>query len=394
MKSKKIICLVLVFFMMSLIINIKSFAITEPELVITSNNYSVGNKMEYEDEKNVKVGRTLQLYAVIAHGNDLAVNNSDDLGWFVDEANLSGTTWTSSNTDIATVDNTGKVTGIAEGSTTITVTYNEKSANYEVTVKPNSDEENTGITFLRSIPVQAKILNEDYGFTISLVNIPNTEKENIRISIEDENIAKLTGIDLCRTEEGSGNGRIIANVKLLALGSTKITATLNYNGHTYSDTYDFDVVESKYWLSLSAKDSTDLPSSLEVNDKIQLTVMFHIYGGSVLPEDVTSEGVTYTSSDEKVAKVDDKGLITAIGEGTATITAEYGVGNEIITAKYDLKITDSTKSPANNEESSESKNSPEVLPKTGENTILIIVGIISALSISMVIRKKGKNYKE
>ena len=137
--------------------------------------------------------------------------------------------------------------------------------------------------------------------------------------------------------------------------------------------------------------------------------MFHTYGGSLLPEDVTSKGVTYTSSNEKVVKVDDKGLVTAIGEGTATITAKYIVGDETISVKYELKITDPTKSPVNPGNSSEPTNlsntdsptiksdpttSPTILPKTGENATMMIIGIILIVAISMIMYKKYKNYKD
>ena len=135
MKSKKIICLVLVILMMILTFNINSYAVTLPELMITSYNYAVGDKMRYDDVKDVEVEQTLQLYAVIAHGNEMLVDdNYDSLGWFVDEANFSGVTWTSSNNSIATVDNNGKVTGVAKGKATITAKYSNETANYEVNV--------------------------------------------------------------------------------------------------------------------------------------------------------------------------------------------------------------------------------------------------------------------
>lgn len=404
MKSKKNICLLLVFLLMVLSINIKSYAVTQPELMITSNNYAAGDKMRYDNVKDVEVEETLQLYAVIAHGNDILIgNNADSLGWFVDEANLSGATWTSSNNNIATVDNSGKVTGVSEGKTNITVNYNNESSTYEVNVKTKSKKEHTGINFVRSEPEHAKILNKEYGFLLYLYNIPDTEKGNIKVAIENEKIAKLTGIDLCNWEDGSGKGMIMAKAKLLALGQTKITATLNYNGKTYSDTYNFDVVESMYSLSLSAKENTDLPSSLDVGDKIQLTVMLNTYGGSLLPEDVTAKGVTYTSSNEKVVIVDDKGLVTAIGEGDAIITVKYKVGEETITVTYNLKIIDSTKSPVSGEHinpsssdspttKSNQTSAPTKLPKTGENVTLIIMGIILIFSISVIMYKKYKNY--
>ena len=155
--------------------------------------------MQYDDVKDVEVEKTLQLYAVIAHGNEMLNDNNDEenTGMFVDENNLSETTWTSSNTNVATVDNTGKVTGIAEGKTTISVSHNNESSTYEINVKQKSNEEDTGIMFGRYEPEPAKILNKDYGFWIYLNNIPDTEKEKIEVSIEDEKIAKLAGIDLC-----------------------------------------------------------------------------------------------------------------------------------------------------------------------------------------------------
>ena len=45
---------------------------------------------------------------------------------------------------------------------------------------------------------------------------------------------------------------------------------------------------------------------------------------SVLPADATEPRVTWTSSDQTVAVVDQAGLVTAVGPGTATITARAG----------------------------------------------------------------------
>ena len=117
MKSKKIICVLVVFLIIIFTINLKSYAFLPP---------------------------------VIAHGNEMLNDNNDDenTGMFVDENNLSETTWSSSNTNVATVDNTGKVTGIAEGKTTISVSHNNESSTYEVNVKQKSNEEDTGIMFM------------------------------------------------------------------------------------------------------------------------------------------------------------------------------------------------------------------------------------------------------
>ena len=135
MKSKKIICFVLVILMMIFTSNINSYAVTAPELIITSNHYSSGEKMELNEENNVEVDKTLQLYAIIGYGNDLYnLDYPDSMGWYVQQADLTDVTWTSNNNEIATVDNTGKVTGVAEGNVTITAKYNNETATYDVNV--------------------------------------------------------------------------------------------------------------------------------------------------------------------------------------------------------------------------------------------------------------------
>ena len=362
-------------------------------------SYEDGNIFEDDLSINIKKNEKLKLGAILYRG----------MAYRIGDVSSNGVIWSSSNESVANVDNKGLVTGVGKGTAIITAKYltNEgviisDSVNIEVKDESSSSEE-AKIKFFLSIPEPAKVLNKEYGFKLYLLNIPDTEKENINFTIENENIAKITGIDLCNWEDGSGKGIIIANAKFLALGKTSITATLNYNGKTYSDTFDFEVIESIYSLSLSVKDKTDLPSSLDVGDKIQLTVMLRINGGSVLPMDVTTQGVIYTSSNEKVVKVDEKGLITAIGEGTATITAMYKVGDETISAKYDLKIIDSTKPSEKPEEPKGSDNptknndpttSPTIIPKTGENhIIMMITGMIFTLAVSFVMYKRYKYYK-
>lgn len=86
-------------------------------------------------------------------------------------------------------------------------------------------------------------LNRKVEFSIILENIPNSEKENVNITIENENIAKITDIDLCNWEGGFGGGEIRATTNLIGIGNTTITATINYKGKTYTDNYSFTVVQ-------------------------------------------------------------------------------------------------------------------------------------------------------
>lgn len=147
MKSKKIIYLLLVVLITVLSINIKSYAITLPWPKISSYNYSNGDKMTQDEKKDVEVEKTLQLYVIIGYGNDLYdPDHPDSMGWYVQQTDLSDVTWTSSNTSVATVDNNGKVTGVATGKTTITAKYNNETANYEVNVISNTEKTSFYVT--------------------------------------------------------------------------------------------------------------------------------------------------------------------------------------------------------------------------------------------------------
>ncbi len=62
--------------------------------------------------------------------------------------------------------------------------------------------------------------------------------------------------------------------------------------------------------------------SLTVQDTLQLTA-------SVFPEEADNKDVIWSSSDEAVAKVDQKGLVTGVAKGNVTITAEAADGSGI-----------------------------------------------------------------
>ncbi len=58
---------------------------------------------------------------------------------------------------------------------------------------------------------------------------------------------------------------------------------------------------------------------------------------TVLPDNATNKAITWSSSDKTVATVDDKGLVTAIKKGTATITVITKDGNKTATCKVTVK---------------------------------------------------------
>lgn len=298
--KRKLIIFLLIVLISVFVFNIKSYAVTLPHLMITSNNYSVGDKLNFDTEINVvEVGKTLQLYALTAHGNEMHLPDiPDSTGWFVDEINLSEVTWSSSDTSIATIDNQGKLTGLKEGRVTITALNNDSAGPEETQV--------------------------------------------------------------------TGEFEII-----------KSSDTTNYS------------------LNISSNNNTSLPESMNVNDKLQLKAILDSDNESTPSEDVTSD-VTWTSSDEKIVKVDNNGLLTAIGKGSATITATYKNGDETLTAIYSVKVNASSITPVNPGKKDDSTVAPsKTLPNTGIGITIALIGSIILITIcGIAVFSKYKKLKD
>lgn len=334
---------------------------------VHESNYRIFlHREDYLDSEgtSMKKGESLKLVATLVQG----------MAWHRGDISSNGVTWLSNNENVVSVDNKGLVTAIEKGTATITAKYKTNEGvtitdSYNIEVKnENSSSEETGIRFYYDEPGPGMTLNYEDKFSVGLENIPQTEKRKIEFKIENENIAKIT-----KTEYDEASADAIATVKYLSVGKTKLIATLNYNGKTYSDSFDLDVIESNEELVLSAKGYTDLPISLKVGEKLELTATLEYKRGSLVPKDVTSDSVIWTSSDENIAKVDNKGLVTAVGKGTVTITAKYDVEDKVLTNTLTFTIVD----PIGN-------------PNTGAFVSLSILvgGIILAIAIMAVVKKK------
>ncbi len=110
----------------------------------------------------------------------------------------------------------------------------------------------------------------------------------------------------------------------------------NYDGLTLHvpagslETYQADTKWSNYFGSIVEMDPVHATSialnqanvELTEGETLQLTA-------TVLPEDATDKSVTWATSDEAIATVDQNGLVTALATGMATITATTNDGSEL-----------------------------------------------------------------
>ncbi len=119
---------------------------------------------------------------------------------------------------------------------------------------------------------------------------------------------------------------------------------------------------------------------------------------TINPSNATNKLVDWSSDNEKVAKVEN-GKVTAISEGTATITAKTKDGGFTATCKVTVtkKIVPQNPSSTDNNKTNEPKANDAtiakvILPKTGTTTYIVIFSIVLLSIIGLVCYKKIKYY--
>ena len=240
--------------------------------------------------------------------------------------------WTSSDESVATVDATGMVVAVSAGEADITasVTDSEMSAVCKVTVKVAAKD----ITVPDNLDVK---LNDGNETTVEATVSP-ADATDVKVSYASTDEAVAT-VDK--------DGR----VQVLQPGECDIVTTLTQE--------DKKVVEKKthikayYEVEGITLDKTE--GILTAGNTVALNA-------TVLPEEIADETtVTWTSSDEKVATVDENGKVTAIAAGEATITATAGEesSNYEVTVEQPKKVTTSNKT---YKSSSSSNSSAAVTP--------------------------------
>ena len=214
-----------------------------------------------------------------------------------EDATNQNVTWKSDKPEIASVDANGKVTGVAAGETTITVTTEDggKTATCKVTVKAAAVAV-TGVTLNKTALTLNIGANETLTATVAPADATNQkvtwESDKPEIASVDDN-GKVTGV---------------------AAGEATITVTTEDGGKTATCkvTVKPNLVSE---ITLAAV-------ALYVGENKSITA-------TVKPDDATNKALTWTSSDETVATVDATGKVTGKKIGTATITATAQDGSGV-----------------------------------------------------------------
>lgn len=219
-----------------------------------------------------------------------------------DDATDKTVVWSSSDTDIATVEN-GVVTAVKVGTATITASSGDKFATCTITVE--------------AIPVTSIALNR------TSITLKAGESFTLTATVgpSDATDRTVTWTSSDKTVATVSDGVVSA----IRVGTSTITARAGDKTATCIVTVEATPVLS---ISLNKTEST-----LRVGGTVVLTA-------TIYPEDATDKTVTWSTSDSNVASVKD-GLVTALKLGSATITAKSGSASAICSIKVEATPVES-----------------------------------------------------
>lgn len=254
--------------------------------VVTVGNYSL----------------TLKGISVTTDYTVLPINTTKQLVVAFNPSNATNktVTWSSSNSKVATVDSSGNVKAVGAGSTIITAKSNDggytDTVSVEVVDYANLVEEKT-LSFTNST------YSIGVNQTVSLepvITPSNATFKSVGFVSSDPTIAVVD-------ENGVVTGK--------KEGKVTITATTKRNNIKASVVVNVKVIPST-GVSLNSTNVT-----ISLNDTYTLIA-------NVKPSNATNKTVKFKSDNSNVAKVDNNGIITAVGKGTTTITVTpNGGGN-------------------------------------------------------------------
>lgn len=256
---------------------------TEPEKLLEKVSIS-------GSASNVDVGGTLNLSSVVEPVMDNVTYN-----------------WSSSDTSVATVSEDGVVTAVAQGQVEInlTVTNADQSEN-TVTAVPMT------LTITAPQPVETVLLN-------------GQESLSLELTVGDSNSVTASG-STAYTWKSSDEAVAGVSKKGLINALAEGTATITVTGAN-GDTAELALTVKAKAEQVLLDGQSSLSLALKVDDTYSVTAS-------------GSDSYTWASDDEDIAYVSKKGKITAMAEGTATITvtgANGGKAEVIVTVAAEEK---------------------------------------------------------
>ncbi|MCI2082076.1 MAG: Ig-like domain-containing protein [Bacteroidales bacterium] len=217
-----------------------------------------------------------------------------------------GVSWSCSDPLLAVVDDDGNVTGVAEGTCTVTATTEgtssdggNQTASCEVTV--------SGYASVKSISLSDNSLTMNIGDTDTLlvsISPSYAHDKSVTCASSDEGVVQVSM---------SGTAKVLA--KALKAGESTITVTAN-DGSGKSAGCSAEVLKDTVdvtGVSFDVRD-TVLNFTSPMSDSLLLNV-------NVYPEDATVKDLLWISGNAGIAYVRQNGMVIGMGEGDTYIAA-------------------------------------------------------------------------
>lgn len=266
--------------------------------------------------------------------------------------------WTSSNEDVATVDENGMVTAVGAGEADITAAVQDADISSVTHVKvvilptgvdaPDTLELYTNGEDSKSL--DAKIIPED----ATEVKLAYVSSDDGVATVDENGLVTAVADGECTI-----TAYVVADAPATAESATQEAAAVV----TSDDEEVTSEASSDDGIAMMPNDLADVDSAfgvvpdgmkaetkVTVSTKVEKIELDQTKGSlkvgnsvtikaTVTPDDATDKTVTWSSSDEKVATVDSNGKVTAVASGNAVITAT-SESNEDVKANYDVTVTD------------------------------------------------------
>ena len=241
-------------------------------------------------------------------------------------------TWSSSDEEVATVDETGLVTAVGAGEADITVSVADanisSTTHIKVVILP------TGVEAPETLSLE---LNGEATKALGAKMTPE--------DATDVKLAYLSSDESVATVDESGN--------VTAVGVGECTITTTIVADTTATAEDAGLDSEMLVVPENAKAETKVTVgkaiesiTLDSNEGVLTVGNTHTIKATVFPEDATDKAVTWKSSDESIATVDAEGNVTAKDTGNVTIMAVNSDGD--VSSTYELTVNKAAAKPATN----------------------------------------------
>jgi len=203
--------------------------------------------------------------------------------------------WSSTDESIATVDKTGMVTTISPGQCSIVATSEDSGVIAKCLVTVTEP-----VTGIELNVTELELMKGDQFLLIPSVSPIDADNKSVTFVSSDDSVATVDENGVIRAIKGGECIIIVTTVERGLIASCK-------------------VIVNEFVTSIKIDETGPY---LNINSSRYLTAQ-------VLPESASNQSIIWSSDDESIIKVDQKGKITGVGYGTAVITATAADGSEL-----------------------------------------------------------------